>query len=90
MFKDAEYINNVINDWLSSLDDEKRELFITTLYSVFESIGVVNFGDLTKDWHKKAGIAMGAVRGIYAETKRFVSATIRSLLSLYVKNLRLF
>lgn len=88
--KDAEYTNTVINDWLSSLDDEKRELFITTLYSVFESIGVVNLSDLTEDWRKKVGIAMGAVRGIDAETKRFVSATIRSLLSLYVKNLRLF
>ncbi|QLY80547.1 hypothetical protein [Clostridium intestinale] len=72
------------------MDDEKRELFITTLYSVFESIGVVNFSDLTEDWCKKVGIAMGTVRGIDAESKRFVSATIRSLLSLHVKNLRLF
>lgn len=86
----AEHINNVINQWLSSLDDEKRELFITTLYSVFESIGVMNFSDFTEDWRKKVVIAIGTVKGIDAETKRFVFDTIISLLSLYVKNLRFF
>lgn len=83
----AEHINTVINQWLSSLDDEKRELFITTLYSVIESIGVVNFSDFTEDWYKKAFMAMETVRGIDTETKRFVFETIKSLLALYVKNL---
>jgi hypothetical protein len=83
----AEHINTVINQWLSSLDDEKRELFVTTLYSVIESIGVVNFSDFTEDWQKKAVTAMGTARGIDAETKRFVFETTKSLLALYVKNL---
>lgn len=84
----AEHINTVINQWLSSLDDEKRELFITTLYSVIESVGVVNLSDFTEEWHKKAVSAMGTVKGIDTETKRFVFETIKSLLTLYVKNLR--
>jgi hypothetical protein len=84
----AEHINTVINQWLSSLDDEKRELFVTTLYSVIESIGVVNFSDFTEDWYKKTVAAMETVRGIDTETKRFVFETIKSLLALYVKNLR--
>lgn len=84
----AEHINTVINQWLSSLDDEKRELFITTLYSVIESIGVVNLNDFSEDWRKKAITAMETVRGIDTETKRFVFETIKSLLALYVKNLR--
>lgn len=84
----AEHINKVINQWLSSLDDEKRELFITTLYSVIESLGVVTFSDLTEDWHKKAKIAMESVRGIDAETKRFVFETIKLLVALYIKNIR--
>jgi len=84
----AEHINTAINQWLTSLDDEKRELFVTTLYSVIESIGVVNFSDFTEDWYKKAVMAMGTARGIDAETKRFVFETIKSLLELYVKNLR--
>lgn len=85
--KDAEYINTVINEWLSSLSDEKRELFISTLYSVFESIGVVNFSDLTEDWNVKALKALEAIRGIDSETKHFVFDTIGSLLELYIKKL---
>lgn len=83
----AEHVNTVINQWLSSLDNEKRELFVTTLYSVIESIGVVNISDFTEDWHRKAFTAMETVKGIDTETKRFVFETITSLLALYVKNL---
>ncbi len=88
--KDAEYLNSIINQWLSSLDDEKRALFITTLFSVFESIGVVYFSDLTEDWHKKVAVAMQTLRGIDTQTGDFVFNTIRSLLALYVKNIRFF
>ncbi len=84
----AEHINTVINQWLSSLDDEKRELFVTTLYSVVESIGVENFSDFTEEWHKKAILAIGSVRGIDTETKRFVFETTKLLFALYMKNLR--
>ena len=84
----AKHLNMVINQWLLSLDDEKRELFITTLYRVIESMGIVNFSDFTEDWHKKALIALEAIRGTDPETKRFVFETIKSLLALYVKNLR--
>lgn len=85
----AEHVNMVINQWLSTLDNEKRELFITTLYQVIESIGVANVSDLSEDWHKKAFIAMGTVKGIDAETRRFINETIKSLLALYFKKLPL-
>lgn len=85
----AEHINVVISQWLSALEDEKRELFVTTLYSVIEAIGVVNFSDLTEDWYKKSISALAAVKGIDTETKRFVFETLKSLFTLYVKNFRI-
>ena len=63
-------------------------MFITTLYSVIEAMGVVNFSDLTEDWLKKAASVLDAIKGIDPETKRFVSGTIKSLVALSVKNLR--
>lgn len=84
----AKYTDTVIKQWLSETDDEERELFITTLYSVIATIGVVNFSDLTDDWHKKAVSALDAVKGINGETKHFVLRTIKSLAALYLKNLR--
>ncbi len=85
----AEHINVVISQWLSTLDDEKRELFVATLYSVIEAIGVVNFSDLTEDWYKKSVSALAAIKEIDTETKRFVFETLKSLFALYVKKLRI-
>ncbi|NLO09108.1 MAG: DUF2974 domain-containing protein [Clostridiales bacterium] len=83
----AEHFNRVINQWISSIDEEKRELFVTTLYSVIESVGLVNYSDFTEDWQKKAALAIKNIRGIDKETRRFVNKTIKALLELYVKTL---
>lgn len=83
----AEHIDTVINQWLVTLDDQKRERFISALFQVFESTGIVNFSDFTEERHKKAIIAMENIREIDAETKRFVFDTLKSLLALYLKNL---
>lgn len=84
----AAHINTAIHQWLSSLENEKRELFITTVYSVIDSMGVVNFNDFTDDWYRKTVKAMETAKGIDPETKKFVYETIGSLLALYVKTLR--
>ena len=86
--KGAEHINTTISQWLTSLDDEKRELFITTLYNVIESIGIVKLSDFSEAWYKKVAIAMETAKDIDAETKHFILETIKSLLALYVKNFR--
>ena len=83
----AEHINKVINQWISSIDEDKRELFVTTLYSVIESLGIVNYTELTEDWLKKAAMAIRNIRGIDKETRRFVNKTIKALLELYLKTL---
>ncbi len=85
----AEHLDTVISQWLQRLDDERRELFVNTLYSVFESTGIVTFNDFSEERHQKARIALDNIRGIDGETRRFVFDTIRSLLALYVKNFRL-
>lgn len=82
----AEHINTAVNQWLESLDDEKRELFAATIHNVIESMGIVKLSDFGKDWRKKALMAMDTIRGIDPETKHFVLETIKSLLSLYLKS----
>lgn len=84
----AKHIDTVINRWIASLDDEKRELFVTTIYSVIESMGIVKVSDFTEDWYKKAVRALGTIRGIDPEIRRFVLETMKSLLALYVKSFR--
>lgn len=84
----AEHIDSSVNQWLLTLDDEKRERFISTLFQIFDSTGIVYFSDFTEERHKKAIIAMENIREIDGETKRFVFETLKSLLALYLKSLR--
>lgn len=81
-------MNKTLNNWISSIDDSKRELFVDTLYHVIKSSGATSFYDLTGDWFKKAVAILGAIKDIDDETRSFIFKTIGSLFVLAVKNLR--
>ena len=78
-------MNTMLNKWISSLDDSKRELFVDTLYQVIKATGATTFYDLTGDWQKKAVAALKAIKGIDEDTRIFVLKTIGSLFVLAVK-----
>jgi hypothetical protein len=86
--KSALYMNGTLNQWVNSFDDQQRELFVNTLFSVIKATNATTFYDLTGDWPKKAVAVLGAIRGIDDETRKFVYQTIRSLFVLAVKNIR--
>lgn len=84
----AMLMNTVLNKWISTIDDSKRELFIDTLYQVIKSTGATTYYDLTDDWQKRAVAVLGAIKGIDEDTRIFVLKTIGSLFVLGMKNLR--
>ena len=86
--KSALYMNEILNQWVSSLDDQKRELFVDTLYSVVKATNATTFYDLTGNWQKRAVTSLAAIRDIDDETRKFVFQTIRSLFVLAAKNIR--
>lgn len=84
----SKFMNETLNMWIASLDNEKRELFVDTLFRVVKSTNAATFYDLTDDWQVKAIAVANEVKGIDEETKRFVLKTIGSLFVLAMKNLR--
>lgn len=40
------FIMNSQKDWLSKIDDDSREMFVNTLFSLFEATGVSTFGEM--------------------------------------------
>jgi uncharacterized SAM-dependent methyltransferase len=84
----AVYANRTLRAWLESLDDENRELFVDTLYSIIIATGAKTFSDLTEGWWEKSRAVLDAIRGIDEETRHFVLQTIRSLMVMAVKSLR--
>jgi hypothetical protein len=86
--KSATYMNGTLNQWVNLYDDQKRELFINTLFQILQATEATTFYDLTGDWLKRAVAALGAMRGIDEETRTFLLQTIRSLFVLAIKNMR--
>jgi hypothetical protein len=86
--KSATYMNGTLNQWMNLFDDQKRELFVNTLFQLLQATEVTTFYDLTGDWPKRAIAVLGAMRGIDDETRAFLFQTIRSLFVLAVKNIR--
>jgi hypothetical protein len=86
--KSALYMNETLNQWVSSLNDQKRELFVNTLYNVIKATNATTFYDLMGDWQKRAYAVLGAMKEIDDETRRFLFQTIRSLFILAMKNIR--
>lgn len=84
----TKYTNEILNRWILSVDKEKRELFVDTLYQVVKATDAKSFHDLTDDWLKKAVAVVYSIKDIDEETRWFLIKTIGSLFVLLVKNLR--
>ena len=80
-------MNKAINEWLSNISDEKRELFIDALFQTINSTNAKSIGDLSEVQIKDFAKILKAFRSIDNETRKFLSQTIRDLILLYVRNL---
>ncbi len=85
--KSATYMHATLDQWMNLYDDQKRKLFINTLFQIFQATEANTVYDLTGDWHKRAVAALGALREIDEETRSFVLQTIGSLFVLAIKNI---
>lgn len=84
----ARFMNQTISTWLNSLDNEKRKLFIETLYEVVKATEAKTYYDLTDNWHQRAITSLTAIKNIDDETRGFLRTTIISLIRLAVENLK--
>jgi len=84
----AMFMNSTLNKWIGSLDNNKRELFVDTLYQVIRATGAITIYDLTGDRQKKAVAVLKAIKDIDDDTRIFVLKTIGSLFTFAAKNLR--
>jgi len=80
-------LNKALNEWLSNISEEKREVFIDTLFHTINSTNAKTFGDLSEVHIKDFAKILRTFRSIDRETRKLVSQTIRDLIVLYVKNL---
>lgn len=75
---DAVAFNKKLNAWLSTIEDERRERFINSLYGVVEATGAVTFQDLTEDRMAKIGSALVAINDLDEDTKSIIGELVQA------------
>ncbi|MBQ3291313.1 MAG: DUF2974 domain-containing protein [Mogibacterium sp.] len=68
-------------DWLSKIDDNSRELFVNTLFSLFESTGMGTFGKMSDNKLKSAESIISTLTGLPRERQKEMKRILRELLS---------
>ncbi len=83
----ARYANVTLNNWLSRYDNETRTMFIEVLFDIISATDVTSFADFTEGWRAKAFAALGAIKGMDQQTRRFIRKAITTLIIVSIKNI---
>ena len=69
-------------DWLSKIDDDSRETFVNTVFSLFEATGMSTFGEMKDNMLKAGEKIFSSMKGLpkerQEEVKDIVSELIKS------------
>ncbi len=83
----AKLRDKTIDQWLETLTDEKRKLFINTLFDVVEASESQTLHEFSQEWHKSATAMLYAIKQIDPETRKFVFQTLTAFAKMSLKNL---
>lgn len=75
----SRYTNATLHGWLSEVCDEKRKLFIETLFDIFDSTKSETFIEITQNWKKNIPIIFNSIKNIDSEVKSMIIQLIKEL-----------
>jgi hypothetical protein len=74
------FISNSQRDWLSKIDDDSREMFVNTLFSLIEATGMSTFSEIKVNKLKAAEKIYQSIKDLPKETQGEVRAIIGELI----------
>ena len=83
----SQYTSDTLHRWLSEVCDEKRKLFIDTIFDIFDSTQSENFIEISKNWKKNIPIILDSIKNMDSEVRSMVVELIKELSIFYIKNL---
>lgn len=83
----SRYTTATLHGWLNTVCDEKRKLFIETLFDIFDSTKSETFVEITQNWKKNIPIIFDSIKNIDSEVKSMIIQLIKELSIFYIKNL---
>ncbi len=74
------FISSSQRDWLSKIDDESREMFVNTVFSIFEATGADTFGQMEDNKLHAAERMMSTIKGLPKEQQKELISIIGELI----------
>lgn len=88
LYESRRLFDEALNEWVMSLDDAQRRMFVDTLYQVVSASKAENLIDLTADWKKSMNGMVSALKEVDDETKRAVKQIIRRLFEISLGHMK--
>lgn len=83
---DARYLDRTLNEWLSSLSREERELFVDSIYRLVSNENAETFKQLRAEWKTALPSIIEEAEKLDPTTRKFLLETAQNLLATGVKN----
>ncbi len=72
-------MDNTLNDWILSLDEQRLRTFVDTLYQVISASRAENLIEFTAEWKRSMNGIVAALKEVDEETKAVLKTVVRSL-----------
>lgn len=82
IYKGRKFMDETLNEWILSLNEEQIHSFVDTLYEVVSASKAVTLIDFTADWKKSMTAVVTAFKGLDEETASMIKKIIASLFEL--------
>lgn len=82
----ANTTNDTVSTWLNSLDDEKRALFVDTLFDIIDKAGITSMSQIQSNWRKFFMLIMKNIKILADEPKSAIKNMMKSFSKIALSN----
>jgi hypothetical protein len=86
----SKFINNTLREWLSNLDNERREDFIEALYHILTVADIKSVSELETSWFSLAGRVFKSLNTVEESKRKLIRRTLRELIRSAGRNFETF
>lgn len=88
LYERRKRMDNTLNTWLLSLDEDQLRTFVDTLYQVISASEAEDLIQLTAEWKKSMNRIVAALKEVDGDTVKILKDVIRSLFEIARDNVR--